>query len=147
MLYIQPLAKIHSNMGPTDFQCVRTYVVETFLGRFSLNFTSLTYQFISHINPDIFEKRQAVSAWFFLNMLRNHLRILGYVSYVINVSSNSARLLRVGTFSWIVTRQSHQKTSQFPSLVAAHQAEARGPPVGRGPQVENRCPRGTRTTG
>src|SRR6218665_1601544 len=31
------------------------------------------------------------------------------------------------------------KNSQFPTLVAAHQAEVRGPPVGRGPQVENRC--------
>ena len=27
----------------------------------------------------------------------------------------------------------------FPTLVAAHQAAVRGPPVGRGPQVENRC--------
>src|SRR6218665_3976076 len=29
--------------------------------------------------------------------------------------------------------------SQFPTFVAAHRAEVRGPPVGRGPQVENRC--------
>ena len=50
-------------------------------------------------------------------------------------------LLRLGTFSWIVTRNSHQKNSQFPTLVVAHQAEVRGPPVGRGPQVENRCSR------
>src|SRR6218665_418535 len=47
-------------------------------------------------------------------------------------------LVRLGTFSWIVTRDSYQKNSQFPTLVAAHQAEVRGPPVGRGPQVENR---------
>jgi len=31
--------------------------------------------------------------------------------------------------------------SQFPTSVAAHQAEVRGPLVGRGPQVENRCHR------
>src|SRR6218665_3163315 len=31
------------------------------------------------------------------------------------------------------------KKFQFPSLVAAHQAEVSGPPLGRGPQVENRC--------
>src|SRR6218665_1791119 len=50
-------------------------------------------------------------------------------------------LLRLGAFSWIVTRDSHQKISQFPTLVAAHQAEVRGPPADRGPQVENRCNR------
>ena len=50
-------------------------------------------------------------------------------------------LPRLGTFSLIVTHDSHQKMSQFPTLVAAHQAEVRGPPVGRGPQVENRCTR------
>src|SRR6218665_184251 len=48
-------------------------------------------------------------------------------------------LLRLSTFSWIVTSESHQKMSQFPTLVAAHQAEVCGPPVGRGPQVENCC--------
>jgi len=32
-----------------------------------------------------------------------------------------------------VTRDSRQKNSQFPTFVAAHQAEVRGP------QVENRC--------
>jgi len=37
-----------------------------------------------------------------------------------------------------VTRDSNQKNSQFPTLVAAHQAKVRGPPVARGPQVENR---------
>src|SRR6218665_930313 len=31
-----------------------------------------------------------------------------------------------------------KKISQFPTLVAAHRAEVRGPPVGRGPQVEKR---------
>jgi len=35
----------------------------------------------------------------------------------------------------------HQKISKFPTLVAAHQADVSGPPVGRGPQVENRCAR------
>jgi len=43
-------------------------------------------------------------------------------------------LLRHGTFSWIVTRDSHNKVSQFPTLVSAHLCL-----VGRGPQVENRC--------
>jgi len=38
-----------------------------------------------------------------------------------------------------MTRDSSQKISQFSILVAAHQAEVRGPPVGRGSQVENRC--------
>src|SRR6218665_3767142 len=33
------------------------------------------------------------------------------------------------------------KIDKFPTLLAAHQADVRGPPVGRGPQVENRCPR------
>ena len=32
----------------------------------------------------------------------------------------------------------HKKNAQFPAFVAAHRAEVRGPPVGRGPQVENR---------
>src|SRR6218665_2789076 len=36
-------------------------------------------------------------------------------------------------------RLTSKTISQFPTLVAAHQAEVRGPPVGRGPQVENRC--------
>jgi len=36
-------------------------------------------------------------------------------------------------FSWIVTRDSSTKISQFPTLVAAHQAEIRGPLVGHGP--------------
>src|SRR6218665_3403530 len=31
-----------------------------------------------------------------------------------------------------------KQISQFPTLVAAHQAEVRDPPVGHGPQVENR---------
>jgi len=53
-------------------------------------------------------------------------------------------LLRLGNFSWIVTRDSHKNISQFPTLVAAHQVEVHGPPVGRGPQVENRCLRGWR---
>ena len=30
------------------------------------------------------------------------------------------------------------KIDEFPTLLAAHQADVRGPPVGRGPQVENR---------
>jgi len=30
------------------------------------------------------------------------------------------------------------KIDKFPTLLAAHQADVRGPPVGRGPQVENR---------
>jgi len=41
-------------------------------------------------------------------------------------------LLRLGAFSWIVTLDKH-KNSQFPTLVAAHQAGVLGP------QVENRC--------
>jgi len=32
-----------------------------------------------------------------------------------------------------------KKISKFPTLVAAHQADVCGPPLGRGPQVENRC--------
>src|SRR6218665_2064602 len=47
-------------------------------------------------------------------------------------------LLRLGTLSRIVARDSHKKF-QLPTLVAEHQAEVRGPPVGRGPQVETRC--------
>src|SRR6218665_3223621 len=43
-------------------------------------------------------------------------------------------LLRLDTYSWIVAYDSHQKNSQFPALVAAHQADV----LGRGPQVENR---------
>jgi len=31
-----------------------------------------------------------------------------------------------------------KKKFKFPTLVAAHQADVRGPPVVRGPQVENR---------
>ena len=34
------------------------------------------------------------------------------------------------------------KIDKFPTLLAAHQADVRGPPVGCGPQVENRCSRG-----
>jgi len=34
----------------------------------------------------------------------------------------------------------HIKNSQFSTLAAAHRAKVRGPPVGRGPQVENRSP-------
>jgi len=62
-------------------------------------------------------------------MLRNYLSI--------HVAEDLTPLLRLGNFSWIVTRDFHKK-SQFSTMVAAHQAEVRGPPVGRGPQVENR---------
>jgi len=48
-------------------------------------------------------------------------------------------LLRLDTFSWIVHVTHIKQISQLPTLVAAHQAEVRRPPVGRGPQVENRC--------
>ena len=34
---------------------------------------------------------------------------------------------------------------KFPTLLAAHQADVRGPPVGRSPQVENRWYRGRLT--
>src|SRR6218665_2250198 len=57
------------------------------------------------------------------------------------ISEALTALLSLGTVSWIVTCDSHQQISQFPTLVAAHQPEVRGPPVGRGPQVENRCSR------
>ena len=33
------------------------------------------------------------------------------------------------------------KIDKFTTLLAAHQADVRGPPVGRGPQVENHCSR------
>ena len=116
---VQPTIKIHSNRGLLIFSVFygRNYSRPIFL-----KFTSLTYQFVSHINPDIFGKWQDISLKF-LNMLRNHLRT--YVSEALHVSP----LLRLGTFSWIVTRYSHQKMSQFSTLVAAHQAEVRGPLV------------------
>ena len=72
---MQPIIMIHSNRGPV------CSVVETFLGRFS----SLTYQFISHINPDIFRKWQDIPAWNLLNMLRNHFTYI----YIYSGSSNS----------------------------------------------------------
>ena len=43
-------------------------VLETCLGLFSRNFTSLTYHFISHLNPDIFGKRQAWTKTWYLFM-------------------------------------------------------------------------------
>ena len=49
-----PIIKIHSNRGLLIFSVFCG--IDTFLGRFSRNFTSLTYQFISYINPDIFGK-------------------------------------------------------------------------------------------
>jgi len=48
-----------------------------------------------------------------------------------------APLLRLGTVSWIVTRDSHPQHFSILNLGRGHQAEVRGPPVGRGPQVEN----------
>src|SRR6218665_3125396 len=54
-----------------------------------------------------------------------------------HVAEAQTPLLRLDTFSWIVTQV--QQISQFPTLFAAHRAAVRGPPVGRGPQVENRC--------
>jgi len=45
------------------------------------------------------------------------------------------------TKTWHLIMDCDNKTiSQFPTLVAAHQPEVCGPPVGRGPQVENRWP-------
>jgi len=88
-------------------------VVETFLGRFSWNFTSLTYQFISHINPYIFGKWQDVSAWNFLLCLE--------IISVCSGSSNSTTetwYLVMDCDTWLT------KNSQFPNLVAAHQAAA-----------------------
>ena len=109
-------------------------VVETFLGRFSWNFTSFTYHSMSHINPEIFGQCQDISAWNFW--------VCSEIIYVCRGGSNSTT--KTWYLSRIVTRDSHQKMSQFPTLVAAHQAEVRGPPVGRGPQVENRwCRRRT----
>src|SRR6218665_1091563 len=67
-------------------------------------------------------------------MLRNYLSI--------HVAEDLTPLLRLGNFSWIVTRDFHKK-SKLSTMIAAHQAEVRGPPVGRGPQVENRCSRGS----
>jgi len=37
------------------------------------------------------------------------------------------------------------KKINIPTLLAAHLAGRRGPPVGRGPQVENRCANGIST--
>src|SRR6218665_3975023 len=75
-------------------------------------------------------------------MTRYQLEIFEYSHYAQKsftyVAEALTPLLRLGTFSWIVTCDSHQKNSQFPTLVAAHQADVRGPPVGRGPQGENR---------
>jgi len=89
------IIKIHSNREAYWFSVCS--VAETFLGRFSWNFTSLTYQFISHLNPDIFGKWQDIS----LNFL-----ICSEIIYVCSGSSNSTvtPLLRLGTFSWIVTQ-------------------------------------------
>src|SRR6218665_422336 len=66
-------------------------------------------------------------------MLRHYLSRL--------CSGSSTPLLRLDTFSWIVTRDSHKNIPQFPTFVAANHADVRSPPVGRGPQVENHCSR------
>src|SRR6218665_1944097 len=55
------------------------------------------------------------------------------------VAETLTPLLNLGTFSWIVTRISRKEISQYPTLVAVHQAEVRGPLVGGGPKVENCC--------
>src|SRR6218665_889367 len=76
-------------------------------------------------------------------MTRYQLEIFEYSHYAQKsfkyVAEALTPLLRLGTFSWIVTCDSHKKfIPQFPTSVAAHQAEVHGPPVGRSPQVENR---------
>ena len=55
-------------------------------------------------------------------------------TYVAEALTQLLRLLPFHGF-WHVTHIN--KISQFPTLVAAHQAEVCGPPVSRGPQVEN----------
>jgi len=94
-------------------------MVETFLGRFSWNFTSLTYQFISHINPDIFGKWQDISAW-------NFLICSEITDAYVALALTPLCLLRLGTFPWIVTRDSHQQNFSILN-------HSRGPP-GRGPR-------------
>src|SRR6218665_3438036 len=55
----------------------------------------------------------------------------------LNYSGTSTKRITISICSLV--SDSHQNISKFPILVAARQADVRGPPVGRGPQVENRC--------
>jgi len=56
-------------------------------------------------------------------------------------SETSTERKNIPIFICSLVSASHKKIPKFPTFVATHQADVPRPPVGRGPQVENRWAR------
>jgi len=124
---VRPIIKIHSNRGLLTFS--------VFCGR---NFSRpiLLQFYFSYLSIHILYKSWYLHVWRKSRYISLNFLVCSKFIYLLSGSSNStteAWHLFMDCGTWLT-----QRNFQFPTLVAAHQAEGRGPPVGRGPQVENR---------